>query len=403
MDSAVFKYNIKECTGCLACVDTCHHNAISYTYDKYGHLIPVLDNERCVGCGLCDSICPIGKKNLNLLQKSIPYAAWGKDKSLRKSSASGGIFATIARFVIMRGGYVSGAVLEGNTIVHIVSNNVDDIVRMQGTKYQQGIPVGIYKCIKRLIYDGNVVLFSGSPCQVASLRRFVGETNRLITIDFICGGFPSILPLDSFLKHECDEADCIVSYRNKDNGWKSSGYKYCLKMMDKDGIIQSLGDNNLVTRAFTSHLLCRESCYDCSFAKADRVSDITMGDYWGCKDYEEEHNDGISVLVLHNPVLYDFLRDAGLEIHEIAWHDFIHNNSRMVCGKYFGYKESILHQAAPLIFKYLPYSIVKSLYGVSGSNRFGTLIRKYITRSLYSNNKTLIKKYIEEFLKNREL
>lgn len=47
----------KECTGCMACVAVCPKNAISATYSEFGYRIPMVDNSKCVQCGLCVKVC----------------------------------------------------------------------------------------------------------------------------------------------------------------------------------------------------------------------------------------------------------------------------------------------------------------------------------------------------------
>lgn len=125
----------------------------------------------------------------------------------------------------------------------------------------------------------------------AALKRFLINCKyieNLLTIDFFCGGFPSILPLE-VLKNNCGfEVKRIVSFRNKDDGWKAVGYRYKFQLEDIEGNIHSFTDNNIVSKAFISHLTNRESCLNCSFATASRCSDITIGDYWGCKNYTKQ-------------------------------------------------------------------------------------------------------------------
>ena len=59
------RINIKnpaDCCGCTACESICTHNAIKMLPDELGFLYPVVDDNLCVDCGLCQRVCKFQDK-----------------------------------------------------------------------------------------------------------------------------------------------------------------------------------------------------------------------------------------------------------------------------------------------------------------------------------------------------
>ena len=199
--------NKKECTGCLACVDSCRHDAIGSYVGSDWHYYVKVDDDRCVGCLQCEKTCPIAsKQDYEQSELAAFYAAWNKNDEERKRSASGGAFSTMARYVLEHGGVVVGAATENVCDVrHIIVTDISELPRLQGSKYTQSNTNGIYKRVYELLKDGRQVLFSGTGCQVGALLSFLRNkryTGHLITVDLICGGVPSKLLLQKFVQHE---------------------------------------------------------------------------------------------------------------------------------------------------------------------------------------------------------
>lgn len=403
MKQAVLKSHntLRQCTGCLACLDSCNHGAIQSRIDDRGHIVPLFDKNRCIDCGRCDAVCPVIAVETISVNDSQPYAAWSLNNEIRKDSASGGIFSALALKVINEGGYVSGAIIKGCVVKHIVTNNIEVIKEIQGSKYQQGHLDGVYREIKERLKEGKKVLFSGAPCQVAAIKKFFKHSrfaDNLITVDFFCGGFPSIFPLESFKKNCGFEIKRIISFRNKDNGWKAVGYRYCFQVEDAYGQLHSFGDNNIVSKAFISHLTNRDSCLNCKFATPNRSSDITIGDYWGCKNYLEQEELGISVVVVHNQQMIDLLESAGIVLNPIKWKDFVMNNPRAVIGKFYGFHLHWVNRWYSYLFKKLSYKTICALFGV-GPLSYGMKMNNLLYRVIKKADKTIKKYRIKQILK----
>ena len=317
------------CTGCMACVDICQHDALSVDLDRDGFFRICKELDKCTDCGLCSRICPVinpmpaVKEAIN---DSKPYAAWCEDIDLRRNSASGGAFAAIAKFFLENKGIVYGAIIDGFRIRHQRVEDISELPAILGSKYQPSSMKGIYSQVKDDLKKGHTVLFSGLSCQVAGLKRFVGDTlsERLYTIDTICGGVSTMLPI-IHLKERGDYKG-IVSFRDKDGGWRSKGYKYSLKLINQDGIIDNLGSDNLIIQCFNHKVTKRSSCLDCLFNGFHRMCDASVGDFWGDTRFVDEHPMGVSVLIIHSDRLEFVLNNSSLHVEPVLWNEVIRNN-----------------------------------------------------------------------------
>ena len=330
----------KECTGCLACYDSCPKNAISYDIEKDGHYYVRIDKNSCIQCKKCELVCPIIQKiNYSQSECSTFYAAWGKNSFLRKNSASGGVFTAIAEYILDLNGIVFGAIIDKTKIKHTYITSKSQLSLLQGSKYVQSDISTNYRKAYSFLKEGKTVLFSGTGCQIAALYSFISNkktTGKLITVDLICGGVPSQLLQQKFIQHESFYTSEIVSYRTKEEGWRSKGFCYNLKIKDTNNFIHNYKNRrNLITDGFSSELTNRYSCYNCQFVGRYRMSDYTIGDLWGDKQFPEEHYNGVSLLICHNYNAENLLKSLKeyLIFHSTDVESAIKNNPRIVNGK----------------------------------------------------------------------
>ncbi|MDL2262541.1 Coenzyme F420 hydrogenase/dehydrogenase, beta subunit C-terminal domain, partial [Bacteroidales bacterium OttesenSCG-928-I21] len=275
------------CVGCRACEQKCPKSCIAILPDKEGFLQPQIDESLCVDCNLCIKVCPQNhppEKNNVKRALAIRY----KDNKTLYGSASGGAFIGIAKRVIQQGGIVFGAVYDNNlVVVHARAESLDELKGMQSSKYVQSDTQNSYSVTKCFLDKGQIVLYTGTPCQIGGLKKYLGKSySNLLTIDLICHGVPSPKLFNRYLIWlENTYGGKIIAYdfRSKKTGW-GLGYKAKTKTKTKTKYISGICD------PYYYHFLkgntYRECCYSCNYCTPERISDITIGDYWGI---QKEH------------------------------------------------------------------------------------------------------------------
>lgn len=274
----------EHCCGCGACSQKCPKGCITMLEDKEGFLYPVVREDICVHCGLCLSVCPFHNQE-EAREPIKAFSAFANDEKIRKESSSGGIFSLIAKQVIDAGGVVYGASFDKDwNVHHECVENESDLWRFRGSKYVQSSIGDSFKLAKDQLKAGRIVLFSGTPCQIAGLRHFLGKDYPgLLTVDIVCHGVPSPGLWRWYLnkvKKDILSQVSAISFRNKDYGWKS----YCVAY----DIVQSgtvvrhhcYHRDDPYMKAFLSDLSLRPSCSSCQIKSGKSHSDITLADFW---------------------------------------------------------------------------------------------------------------------------
>jgi len=295
-----------ECTGCKVCADICPKEAIVFGENKEGFWYPQIDESRCIKCNICVKHCPVINNVIvdNNLNPDV-YAGWTLNNHIRYESTSGGVYYELAKKFLEDNGYIAGCAFSDDykSAKHVIGKTTEDLNVIMGSKYFQSDTNGIYIKLKALIDSGEKVLFCGTPCQVAAVISFFqGIPDDLFLLDFICKGINSPLAYKAYM-HELEEKYrskiLKVRMKNKKYGWESlathvifSNGKEYLKDRYNDWWILGYTCGNL---------FMRENCQRCQHKKIPRLSDITIGDFWGIngcsqKDYEE----GISVIFINS-------------------------------------------------------------------------------------------------------
>ena len=295
-----------NCTGCMLCTTACNKNAIRMEKNKTtGFYYPVIDKELCVKCRACEMSCPenvIVKKNSSDNQ-SI-YALISLDDKIRELCTSGGAFYLFAEEVLREGGAVAGAVYdEGLHVYHTLISKKEDIEPLLRSKYVPSDMREAFPMIKEALLDGKTVMFCGTPCQVAAVKRFgeiLNKSEGLVLVDLVCRGVPSEKVQDLYLKQLYREKGSRVvkiEYKDKSLGWHKLSTKFIFE--NGESVVER-GDEGEFFLCFPGFdLSVRESCFNCRYKSQERVSDITIGDFWGMKDPDWDDDRGTSLVLVN--------------------------------------------------------------------------------------------------------
>lgn len=298
-----------SCTGCTACVNACPRRCMHITKDENGFSYPqIVDLTECIECRRCESVCPVINKKPEAIESTRAYAAFSRNESVRLDSSSGGIFTEVSQTILLQGGVVFGASYDENYVVkHCCISDIHELWKLRGAKYSESDLGDTFSEILQRLRKGQKVLFSGTPCQVAGLKSFLRkEYDNLLCVDFVCHGVPSPVAWKSYVEYRAEqdakgERPKAVNLRSKHTGW--SNYRYSNVFEYENGKKYSaLSSESLFMKLFVGDYISRTSCENCQFKGYQRVSDITLGDFWGIWDIDPEMDDdqGTSVVLVHS-------------------------------------------------------------------------------------------------------
>lgn len=297
-----------DCTACGACVNSCSQKCISWIKDDVDTIYPQVDEEGCVHCNACLRACP----NNNKLEYNRPfktYAAWSLDPENRRTSASGGVASEFYRYTLKRGGFTCGVELTLDKGVNYIPVTCEeDIKRVKNSKYVFSHTNDIYQQVRQALLKGRFVFFIGLPCQIAGLKSFLGKlanNDNLLLADILCHGVSNEDYLFKYIKHierKSNKVTKELSFRDPEYG--TEGFFFTLRSSKQyyshfNSHIESKSepfykknhyDNNLYYIGYMSELIYRDNCYHCHYARTDRISDLTFGDFDGLgKDVPFNH------------------------------------------------------------------------------------------------------------------
>lgn len=292
------------CFGCEACAQVCPKSAVRMKADKDGFRYPEIDKARCVSCGICRKVCA-SIVHPPMHGPILAFGGYVTDEGIRAESTSGGLFSAIVNSWADDETIVFGAEAVGLNVRHSWIKGTSELWRFRKSKYFQS-QIGIaFAEVKRFLLDGKRVVFSGTPCQIAGLRNLLQGVNqdRLLTVEVVCEGVPSpnyILKFTEWLGNRLGGKVVGLDYRFKD------GRKWDFQVMQASlqnptrGIFKWKQDRwfNPFWSIWLQHLISRPSCYECPFARRERIADISLGDLWGVHLYCPElygRNGGASV------------------------------------------------------------------------------------------------------------
>ena len=313
------RLNVDGCVGCGACYSICPKNSIVMRSNKEGFLYPKVNIHTCINCHMCEKTCPVLDNDKAANFDRIAYACYTKDENIRMKSSSGGIFTELAQKVLQAGGVVFGAAFSDDymSVNHIAVDNIKDLDKLRGSKYVQSDIGDTYKETEKYLKQERLVFFTGTPCQIAGLKKYLGKDyNNLLTQDLICHGVPSSIVWKKYVKY-CNRKSKSnvkkISFRDKKYGWKEWGIKF--EFEDNTQYINQTFEDVYIL-GFLRNLYLRYSCYNCKFKNGKGNSDITLADFWGIGSIFPDMDDdkGTSFVIINSKKGQSFFSEICKEL-----------------------------------------------------------------------------------------
>lgn len=330
--------NKAKCCGCTACYSICPTKCILMVPDEEGFLYPLVEKEHCVDCHLCEKVCPIVNK-MKTKNTPMAYVVQHKEKEILYHSASGGAYSAIGAVIIDKGGTVYGAGYTDRFFVeHMCAKSINELEKFRSSKYVQSRQRDSFVEIKGKLDQNELICYSGTPCQVAGLKSFLGkEYKNLITVDLVCKGVasPEVLRQYVTLMEKKYNSEIVgINFKRKTYGYHSStmsvdfinGFSY-----SQGGIADPM------MRSFRANICLRPSCGDCAFKGESRVSDLTLFDCWSYEKItgKKDNDKGHTTVLVHSKKGAEILKESQVyaTIESINEKDAIALDGIMACSK----------------------------------------------------------------------
>lgn len=265
------------------------------------------------------------------------YACFNKDKDVRLSSSSGAVFSSLAEYVLNKNGIVYGVAMSEDcySAEFIAVTDRSGLIKLRGSKYLQAKVGDTFKKVKSELQVGKIVLFTGTGCQVNGLKKFLGKDyDNLICMDVICHGAPSPALWRKYAQYQEKKYGGKlkkINFRCKDGNLNDFGMKEVLENIPENSIKKHYipKDKDPYMQMFLSDYCLRPSCYECA-AKKEKMSDITIGDFWGIELVDEEMADGFgtSIVIIRTKkgnTVFDGIVDE-MKIKEVSYYAAIRWN-----------------------------------------------------------------------------
>ena len=299
----------RDCTGCGICASICGTKAITIQLDNEGFYKPVVEEDKCVECGLCKKSCYRYDEQLIKSDKVIAcYAAVNNDAEQLRSSSSGGISRVLMEECIARGYKVFGCAydVESNIAKSIVASTIDELDQFYGSKYFQSYTVEGFNEVLKDRSEQKYAIF-GTPCQIyafSQTNKYKRKADNYLLVDIFCHGCPSFNLWKSYLQYTNQITGCQlyrkIAFRSKTHAW----HEYCFDFQTELKQYSSKKSGDPFYELFFGMDVMNQACYDCNSRSSMAYTDIRLGDYWGEK--YDTNTKGVSAVVIRSAIGANF-------------------------------------------------------------------------------------------------
>jgi len=294
------KYN---CTSCTACEKICPEKAITMVQDSEGFNFPEIDKNKCTDCKSCNKVCPYNNKKLLYSNPIKTCLSYNRNEEDRKNSSSGGMYASMADYILKHGGSIVGVKFnEKWEAMYDIAETKEDYLEFRYSKYVEAMDNDIYIKTENVLNTGKKVLFTGTPCKISGLLNYLGKFyDNLYCVDIICNGTNSPMILEKYLSEKQKDSSLKhFQFQSPKAPQESKTIEYVYENGETE-LLNSQED--LYMSTYLKNLMLKPSCYDCLYSGNNGISDITIGDFLGNKELIIKNgvDNGISSVKINTP------------------------------------------------------------------------------------------------------
>ncbi len=297
------------CVGCGICKSVCPLGCIEYRRHK-GSYIPIVEKQSCIGCGKCLKICPgKGFDYVKEWNNDVPnnkfvggfletYSAYSKDTELLKTSTSGGCVTEVIKYGLASGMYEAAFCVETSAYDQMVNSKcIMHEEELGSTMKSRYVPIAHTAAISYIINNPEKkIIFVGTSCAIHGLLNVIREygLNRknYLLLGLFCDRTLNYNVVDYFSKEYCNGQLETMYFRDKGKeGWPGN-----LTFYMKDGNKKRVSSS---ARTDVKDYFQLSGCLYC-YDKLNQFADISFGDDYGNKEQSKACNGRNSVIVRTN-------------------------------------------------------------------------------------------------------
>jgi len=371
----------KLCIGCGLCEVICPYKAISMVYsNETGNFYPTVDENICTKCSLCLEVCYGAmrdpKLSFKIFGNSVPfdpiighylglYIGYATDKRVRFNAAAGGVATALLAYALEK------KIIDGAIVVRMrpgklpmgecfIAYTLEDLFSAAGSKY---CPVNFSKCFKKL-ETGKRYAIVTLPCYAYGIRKLI-EINPMLRskivliIGLLCGGMPSYLGTIYLLKTYGLEGYFIRRLEYRGGGWPG-------RLLIEG---RQAGQQKLVTMPYPDYwrgLFNYFQPFRCTICNDgfNSFADISVGDAWHPEIIKSD-KEGTSLIITRSKLGEHLIKEAfkagKIDIHPIPKKDVLTSQRNLIKYKYCSILARILISEFIFTRKKVPYSFERNI------------------------------------------
>lgn len=303
-----FQNNINDikasqlCYGCGTCNVMCAHQAITMQYDNIGRILPVIDEEKCIDCGLCRSNCPsLDEKRSQLPDTDDKYVGCvektyiGKatDEVIYRNSQSGGLVTATVKYLFDTGQIDAAVMCRVEDAVEytaraVVVTSVEELYSCQKSSY---VPIDMVSALRQT-ESYKAVAIVGTGCHIQGVRALQNFSKKYrdrvkYTLGLVCDRTLCKTCTDVLYWNQFKDRSKRIVWRDKSVNYKKA--RLLIRTADEKIVKIPRWQRFALKDPFTNPR-CR-ICFD----KLNTNADIVFGDPWGMNGVDWDN--GMSLVI----------------------------------------------------------------------------------------------------------